>query len=188
MTALPRDDGRARLVAAARAVAKESGARGFSLRDVARQAGMSPAACYRFFASKQALIGALAAETSAELSAQMQKAAQEETSRRERVMAAAAAYLSYALAHAGVFQALFETAEAGGLAPEQAEAAASFSLLFAELSGRPDLGACLWAAIHGHAELIARGFIDVGQRELGSHVLASRGQTLLRGLIETLHF
>jgi len=50
------DDTRALLVTAARDLFLESGEPGFSLREVARRVGVSPAAVYRHFVGKEALI------------------------------------------------------------------------------------------------------------------------------------
>lgn len=52
------DDTRALLLAAARDLFLETGVAGFSLREVARRVGISPAAVYRHFEHKEALITA----------------------------------------------------------------------------------------------------------------------------------
>ncbi|MET0794791.1 MAG: TetR/AcrR family transcriptional regulator [Polyangiaceae bacterium] len=52
------DDARALLLTAARDLFLESGVAGFSLREVARRVGISPAAVYRHFEHKEALITA----------------------------------------------------------------------------------------------------------------------------------
>jgi AcrR family transcriptional regulator len=53
---------RAELVSAALEAIAESGPEGFTLRDVARRAGVSPAAPYRHFPHKEALLEAVAVE------------------------------------------------------------------------------------------------------------------------------
>jgi hypothetical protein len=40
--------------------------------------------------------------------------------------------------------------------------------------------------VHGLVELMLKGAIDLGQREQGGAVIPSRGETLLRGLLENL--
>ncbi|MEO6602553.1 MAG: TetR/AcrR family transcriptional regulator [Polyangiaceae bacterium] len=52
------DDARALLLTAARDLFLEAGVAGFSLREVARRVGISPAAVYRHFVDKEALITA----------------------------------------------------------------------------------------------------------------------------------
>ena len=73
-----RDDGRKRLLDAARRAASASVAARVSLRDIAKEAGYSPAACYRYFASREKLVDALSAEVCAEIGAAMRQAAEGE--------------------------------------------------------------------------------------------------------------
>ena len=69
------DEGRARLLAAARRAATETAASRVSLRDIAKAAGLSPAACYRYFPSRERLADALAVEVCAEIVAAALRAA-----------------------------------------------------------------------------------------------------------------
>ena len=180
------NDGRARLLAAARRVAADFGAARVSLRDIAKAANYSPAACYRYFPSREALIDALASEISGEIGAAMTKGVGEECETSEKLAAAAHAYLQYAVVNRGPFELAFGPAEGGWVTDERRLAGMRIADQLGDIAGRPDLGACLWGAIHGLVELLLRGAIDVGQREQGIRVLASRGDTLLRGLIERL--
>jgi AcrR family transcriptional regulator len=52
------EDTRSRLLVVARDLFLESGVAGFSLREVARRVGLSPAGVYRHFDDKEALVGA----------------------------------------------------------------------------------------------------------------------------------
>jgi AcrR family transcriptional regulator len=65
---------RASILSAARAVAERDGARDFSLRGVAAEAGFAPAALYGYFRSKDELLVALAADDLTALSHAMRDA------------------------------------------------------------------------------------------------------------------
>jgi AcrR family transcriptional regulator len=65
---------RASILEAARRVAVREGARNLSLRSVAAEAGYAPAALYGYFAGKDALLLALAAEDLASISRAMRQA------------------------------------------------------------------------------------------------------------------
>ena len=70
------DLGRALIDAALVAIAKD-GLEGLNLRDLARQLGVSPAAPYRHFADKDALVRAVAADIAARYAAELAEAAAE---------------------------------------------------------------------------------------------------------------
>lgn len=180
------EQGKARLLAAARKAASETAAHRVSLRDIAKAAGLSPAACYRYFASRERLADALAVEVCAELGVAIAEAAAAEMVSAEKLAAAAYAYLLYAIANRGAFDLAFERAAGDWAAAERSEAGMRLANLFGDLAGRADLGSCLWGAVHGLVDLLVKGAIDIGQRELGASVLVSRGNTLLRGLIGSL--
>ena len=80
----------------------------------------------------------------------------------------------------------FERAEGDWAASERSVAGAEIARLFAELAERPGAGPALWGAVHGLVDLLIKGIVDVGQRELGASVIPSRGNTLMRGLLEGL--
>src|ERR1700749_4112151 len=69
-----RDPSRAAILEAARRVAAREGARNLSLRGVAAEAGYAPAALYGYFAGKDDLLLALAAEDLASISRAMREA------------------------------------------------------------------------------------------------------------------
>jgi AcrR family transcriptional regulator len=69
-----RDATRASILESARRVAGREGARNLSLRGVAAEAGYAPAALYGYFANKDELLLALAAEDLAVLSREMRRA------------------------------------------------------------------------------------------------------------------
>ena len=180
------DEGRARLLAAARRAATETAASRVSLRDIAKAAGLSPAACYRYFPSRERLADALAVEVCAEIVAAASAAAAEESGPGDRLAAAAEAYLGYAVSNRGAFDLAFECGEGDWVAADRSGASMALANLFGDLAGQPGFGASLWGAVHGVVDLLIKGVIDVGQRELGTSVIPSRGGTLLRGLVDSL--
>jgi AcrR family transcriptional regulator len=180
------DEGRARLLAAARRAATETAASRVSLRDIAKAADLSPAACYRYFPSRERLADALAVEVCAEIVAAIRQVVAREPDSREHLAIAAQAYLQYAAANRGAFDLAFERGEGDWVAGERSEAGLTLSHLFGEISGRPGMGASLWGGIHGLVDLLLKGMIDVGQRDYGMSVVPSRGEMLLRGLVESL--
>ena len=80
----------------------------------------------------------------------------------------------------------FHSAAGDWSANERVTAHMTIPTLFGYLAGRAHQGPCLWRSVHGLVDLLVKGVIDVGQRDLGASVLASRGDTLLRGLISAL--
>ena len=95
------------LVSAALKEIARSGPDGFSLREVARRAGVSPPAVYRHFADKDALLAAVAAECWERIGAAMQAAvAAAPDDALERFRATGIAYVTFAVEHPEHFRAL----------------------------------------------------------------------------------
>ncbi|MEO8550164.1 MAG: TetR/AcrR family transcriptional regulator [Kofleriaceae bacterium] len=98
---------RAALVAAALKEIAKRGPEGFSLREVARRAGVSAPAVYRHFADKDALLGAVAADCSERLGAAMQAAvAEAPEDPLEQFRAYGIAYVRFAVEHPEHFRAM----------------------------------------------------------------------------------
>ena len=112
----------------------EQGVTHFSLREVAKAAGVSHGAPYRHFSDRSALLEAIAAQGFANLEAACNAAvAAHPDAPRAQLMMAGRAYIEFALAHPGVLHIMF----GGGLNLENAgpvfqQAAAS---AFAHLVG-----------------------------------------------------
>ncbi|HEY5947639.1 MAG TPA: TetR/AcrR family transcriptional regulator [Kofleriaceae bacterium] len=89
-----------------RAVA-EHGPDGFSLREVATRAGVTPPAVYRHFKDKDELLAAVAAESAERLAATVNEALAAETGNSlARFRAVGIAYVQFAVAHPEHFRAL----------------------------------------------------------------------------------
>ncbi|MDI1452106.1 TetR/AcrR family transcriptional regulator [Polyangium sp. 6x1] len=92
------------------ALIEERGPMGFTLRELARRVGVSHAAPYRHFADKRALLTALAAEGAHRLADAVDAALTAAgPDLRARFLAAAHAYVRFAMDHPGYFQAMFST-------------------------------------------------------------------------------
>ena len=85
------------LLEAAAALIGEAGPRAFTLREVARRAGVSHNAPYRHFSGRDELLMAVAAEGFDRLAAVMQKAMAPAGSPRERLVLCGCGYVDFAL-------------------------------------------------------------------------------------------
>ena len=105
---------RAALLAASRSILAESGARGLSLREAARRAGVSTAAPYRHFKDKTSLLAALAHAAFVRLDAELTAVAERfaDAPPLERVQQLGVAYVGFAARHPAEFRLMF-----GELAP-----------------------------------------------------------------------
>lgn len=94
----------------------------FSLRELARQVGVSPNATYRHFANKEALMAAMAAEGFRRFAAAQQKAYLRECGPRQRFMAAGHAYVRFARDNPALFRLMFGPFTANHRTPEMESA------------------------------------------------------------------
>jgi AcrR family transcriptional regulator len=94
----------------------EGGAGSVSLNAIARAMGMSPAALYRYFASRDALLAELVVEAYGSLADVLQQAADGAPGDGEaRLVAVARAYRDWALAHPNSYLLIFQTSSGSGL-------------------------------------------------------------------------
>jgi AcrR family transcriptional regulator len=105
------------------------GAESVSLNAIARAMGMSPAALYRYFASRDALLAELVADAYGSLADTLAQAASG-VSGAERLVAVAHAYRGWALDHPNSYLLIFQTPSGSGLElePERTVAAAQRSM------------------------------------------------------------
>lgn len=161
-------DLRAALLHAAEAELAEHGIEAFSLRGVARRAGVSHAAPAHHFGDVSGLLTALAAEGFRRfLACQDARVAVAGPGARDRMVADGLGYIDFARAHPALFQLVFasrrpdfmdrDLADVAGLAygrlVDRVGAAA------AEVGQAPTLDdvSALWAVVHGLAELMRTG-------------------------------
>lgn len=170
---------------AARAILEEEGLQAFSLRSVARRAGVSHAAPYRHYPSREALLAAVAIEGLGRLRAELAQAAAVAGERSERIVRIGGAYLRFASRQEGLLRLMFgsELPNRGDF-PGLAEATTAIGEDIGVALGDAAAGLAVWAAVHGLAILILENVIDLGQREAGLAVAPSRAEILLRSLVE----
>lgn len=156
-------------------ILEERGTEGFTLREAARRAGVSPAAPAHHFGSAAGLLTEVAIAGFEELTQALREAASGEASAAARVRAQGLSYVRYALAHPGRFQLMFrrqlllqqdERLDAAGEASLAELESTVRQYLGADASRRrprPDeravramvLGA--WSVVHGFAHLALDG-------------------------------
>ncbi len=162
-------DLRAALLREAEAELEEKGVEAFSLRGVAKRAGVSHAAPAHHFGDTAGLLTALAAEGFARFLAVKEARMAQESEPRGRFIAAGLGYLDFALAHPALFRLMFASARLDWTDPALCAAGeAVFDLLGANVlatrgaapdedeTARLDLVAA-WAMVHGLAELMIAG-------------------------------
>jgi AcrR family transcriptional regulator len=168
---------RAALLAEAERTLREHGLEGLSLRDLARQVGVSHGAPRRHFAHRQALLDALGESGFARLGAELRDAASDAGEDYEaRLRATAAAYVRFAISDAALLELMFagkHRAQAGAL-HEAADRAFSVILELIEEGqangvlepGEPErIGLLLFATMQGIAALVTAGIVDGEQVE-----------------------
>ena len=109
---------RTALIAAAEAVITERGVDGFSLREAARRAGVSPAAPGHHFGDARGLLTAVATAAFTELGDVLAAAAAVPGDRRPRLEAQGAAYVGFALAHPAAFDLMWRRAVVDAADPD----------------------------------------------------------------------
>ena len=163
---------RAALLTAAERTLAEKGARELSLRELAREAGVSHAAPRRHFADKQALLDALAEDGFIRLGAELRMAMDAAgPAFVDQLAAFARAYVRFATDHAALLELMFAVKHRPGAASSLREAAdrtfAAPLELFekaqasgAIVPGDPErVGTVALAALHGLASMANGGFL-----------------------------
>jgi AcrR family transcriptional regulator len=149
---------RAALVNAALELLEESGEAELSLRAVARRAGVSPAAPYRHYADREALVSAVAAVGYRELAERL-AAAHPLPSTPEQLASVAIAYVQFALERPALFRIMFgEPCDRDN--DERVQATAAVSAYVRSIAQRTfpqadadALATAIWALVHGLAFL-----------------------------------
>ncbi|MEV0531948.1 TetR/AcrR family transcriptional regulator [Kitasatospora sp. NPDC050463] len=162
---------RARLVAAGVELVTGEGVHALTLREIARQAGVSHGAPRRYFATHVELLSAIARHGFDELAAALADADHAAgTGPRERLAALAHAYLDYAAAAPGMFELMFrhDLLEGSGIGLRRTSLPLFETLTLLVAQVRPPSGAepavvagALWANLHGLAQLRAWGSLQL---------------------------
>lgn len=148
--------------------------REFSLRELAREAGVSHAAPYKHFPDRASLVEELAARWMTDF-VTAQEAAVTGTDARGDLLAAGVTYVKWATMHPSRFSVIFDPAVNQGPAegPLAAQASRHSALLTSlvdravgagTLTGSAELAAQrLWATAHGLATLVILGHVSQGR-------------------------
>jgi AcrR family transcriptional regulator len=166
-------DLRAACLRAAMELLEEGGTTALSLRAVARHAGVSPAAPYRHYADRDALISAVAAVGYRELAEQL-AAAHPSPSSTDDFAAIAVAYVQFALQRPALFRVMFgEPCDRDNGERVAATTAISEYVGAIVRQSFPDsnaetLSTAAWALVHGLAFLHLDGKLDASTPEVVS--------------------
>ncbi len=185
-------DLRRELVTRATEAIREGGESRFSLRAVAREAGVDVAAVYRHFASKEDLLRAVAASAFAELARRAERGQDEASDAIGRMRALGHAYVGFAVDEPALFVLAFGPRGSGGPSEGPRGTASRgrdpYQMLTDCLEELHDAGivtlgpreAALpaWAAVHGLAHLAVEGNLPA---EAASRATDSVLDNVLRG-------
>jgi AcrR family transcriptional regulator len=166
---------RSALLAQAERTVREHGVQGLSLRELAREVGVSHGAPRRHFPDRQAILDALAEAGFARLGAELRRAADAAGEDFEpRLQATAAAYVRFATRDAALLELMFAGKHRAESATLHEAASRAFSILIELIAqgqaagalerGDPErVGLVLFATIQGMAALVTSGIVDAEQ-------------------------
>jgi AcrR family transcriptional regulator len=188
------DQTRARLLTEARDFYLEEGFAHFSLREVARRAGVSAAAVYRHYDGKEALLRQVCGEGFRIFSSYLLRALAAATP-RERMTASAEQYLRFGLEHPRDYRVIF-MGDAEELAPPTKEQRPepTFQFLLDRVRecmqarvlqrGDPDkVATIIWSHVHGLVSLRLTGHLArVGSDDEFARLYRQATERLLAGL------
>jgi AcrR family transcriptional regulator len=182
------------LLSAARDLAAEVGVDGFTLREVARRAGVSHTAPYHHFPDKAALVRALAIDAFKVLTRDLKAAAASAKKPLEQLERIGERYVQFAVTHPVEFRFMFrrdlcltdaqngdDELETESLnAQAVLQAAVNTAAQQGQLEGNPkQVALTAWSGVHGLSTLIldAPGFADVP-----SNAVTQMARETIRGL------
>jgi AcrR family transcriptional regulator len=181
---------RAALLAQAERTVRERGVQALSLRELAREVGVSHGAPRRHFPDRQALLDALAEAGFTRLGQALQDAFDDAGEDfRARLQATAAAYIRFATRDAALLELMFAAKHEQQSGDLQAAAENTFAVLLELIrqgqregvleSGDPErVGMVLFATIQGIAALVTGGMVETEQLDA---LLADAVAYFLRG-------
>jgi AcrR family transcriptional regulator len=173
-------DLRSALIDAATVLVREHGSAGFSLREAARRVGVDPAACYRHFEDRQALLVAIAQRGFERLAGRVKRATQTLAPEawEARLVAMAKVYVRLACDHPAEFRVMF--GESGTHARDQRlrlpsvdrsgyeqleDAIAGFSRSEGLKLDVTRTALVFWSGVHGVARLVTDGALTLSSAE-----------------------
>jgi AcrR family transcriptional regulator len=187
------------LLAAADALIKEKGVEGFSLREAARRVGVDPAASYRHFRDKNAVLQALAQRGFTRLAARMhERLGQAARSPESKLLALGQTYVSFALEEPSAFRSMFgptgvdsrDDLLRGTYPADQSPydllqmSLREWALAGAHSIDVDEASVSLWAAVHGLACLLIEGALRPGGTAQRERAVEAAIETMLLGLAQ----
>jgi len=164
------------LLEAALGLIAEAGPHGFTLREVARRAGVSHNAPYRHFKDKDELLAAVATEGFDKLTGRMLRAMSRATHPLARFQQCGRGYVGFALASPQHYTVMFDMRESGACSAELTAAGArAFGALLGivqeclsarviDVNDATSAALFAWALVHGIAKLAITGRLPVHSR------------------------
>lgn len=189
--AKPADDLRRTLLDASLDLIAKEGLEAFSMREVARRAGVSHQAPYHHFTDREGILAEIVAEGFAQLRDDMLAALEGVTDPKARLTAIGKAYVSFALAHPAHFKLMFRSELVHQERHADAEACAhsAFNVLVEVVNevspgkqapAEPSpLVLAAWSLAHGLATLLIEGKLDRHCGK-GKQARAAAAETVLR--------
>lgn len=183
------------LLDASLALIEAEGLGGFSMREVARRAGVSHQAPYHHFADREAILAAIVAEGFDGLRAASLAAIAGHADPTQRFTALGKAYFEFALSHPAHFKLMFRSElvredkhqEASACAQGALEVLMSAADEVAKATGRDQRVVMLtaWSCVHGLATLMLEGKLDKAiqsraEREAAAHAAIGMLEALWR--------
>jgi AcrR family transcriptional regulator len=147
----------------------EAGPTAFTLREVARRAGVSHNAPYRHFRDKDALLAAVAAQGFRELTQSMRKAGEQQSNALDKLKQSGMAYVAFAVRRPEHFTVMFDAPVTGSKNPEYLQASQeAFQTLVSYIQDSQEEGRLsaentmeralyAWSLVHGIAKLAVSG-------------------------------
>jgi AcrR family transcriptional regulator len=141
----------------------------FTLREVARRAGVSHNAPYRHFRDKDALLAAVAAQGFRELTRAMREAGERQSKALDKLKQSGLAYVAFAIRRPEHFNVMFDAPVRGSKDPEYVQASQeAFHTLVTYIKNGQDAGQLpagntlertlyAWSLVHGIAKLAVAG-------------------------------
>lgn len=182
---------RAALLARAEETVREHGTAALSLRQLARDTGVSHAAPRRHFGDRQALLDALAEDGFVRLGRELDAAVQEaEPECTARLQALARAYVRFATRHAALLELMYTGKHREGAEPVYAAAEQAFAVALGVIAAAQETGELVpgdpeslaqvaLAMLHGLTALACSGMLDEQKLET---VVPDAVEKLLSGL------
>jgi AcrR family transcriptional regulator len=182
------------LVSAAVELIADRGVAGFSLREAARAIGVDPAACYRHFRDKDALLDEIARRGFTQLARRMERALARRRDPAARLQALGGEYVRFAFDESAAFRTMFATSGVDARVPRRRGeyGRSPYDILDATTAdwlrerkrpsqSRRTIARVLWSGVHGVAALAIEGSIPLS-REAAFRLAEATIEALLAGL------